>query len=148
MTPPRALCMHRPMPLLVECSASGRHPPPLKTSHSEGGEASNRASLTVSLGKPLASFVVDISVKLLVLPDRLSSALTSLKEELRGGSTLTSWLLRDASNALKTGLQASACQRTVAIDALDVDIRRSGEAVILKPSQGFLEVCFPVKTGK
>jgi hypothetical protein len=68
-------------------------------------EASNRASLTASLGTPIASFAVTVSVQLAVLPGNMSSALTTLKEELRGGSSLTSWLLRDASKALQTALQ-------------------------------------------
>jgi hypothetical protein len=105
-------------------------------------EESNRASLILSLGTPIASFAVTVSVQLLVPPRNVSSALTTWNEELHGGSFLTSWLLRDASKALKAALQAFMCQGILAIDALDVDICRSGARVIFESSPGALQVCF------
>jgi hypothetical protein len=102
-------------------------------------EASDIATLNVSLSAPSVSFAIKVSAQLGVPDAGASSIQTSLQQELRGSSALTNWLLLDASIAVKAMLYSSFCQH--AAQSVDVDVRMVDKALVTQPSGGIVQVC-------
>jgi hypothetical protein len=125
--------------LSVGSCLAGKHTVQFQA-YRNGAAASDQATLTVSLGTPILSFAVNITAQLDFHPGNVSRVLTALKEELSGGSSLTNWLLHDASDALKSAVRAPVCRGTLAIDALDVYIRTANAALLTQPSANTLQV--------
>jgi hypothetical protein len=103
-------------------------------------EISDQATLNVSIGNPIVSFAMNISVQLGVSGTGSISATSQeeLKKLLRGPSSLANRVLQDASIAIKAAIHASPYN--FATDRFDVDLRATNASLVTQPSEVLLKV--------